>query len=50
MTLEPGDIVSTGVPMPTAQLEAGDTVEISIERLGTLRNYVVLHASKPTTD
>lgn len=47
MTLEPGDIVATGVPMPTAQLEAGDTVEISVERLGTLRNYVVLHASKP---
>jgi 2,4-diketo-3-deoxy-L-fuconate hydrolase len=47
MTLEPGDIVSTGVPMPTAQLEAGDTVEITVERLGTLRNYVVLEPSKP---
>ncbi len=47
MTLEPGDMVATGVPRPTAQLEAGDTVEISIERLGTLRNYVVLQASKP---
>ncbi len=47
MTLEPGDIIATGVPMPTAQLEAGDTVEITIERLGTLRNFVVLHASKP---
>lgn len=50
MTLEPGDIVSTGVPMPTAQLEAGDTVEVRIERLGTLRNYVVKFPSKPTSD
>lgn len=45
MTLQPGDIVATGVPMPTAQLEAGDTVEITIERLGTLRNYVVKYPS-----
>lgn len=46
MTLEPGDVVATGVPMPTAQLEVGDTVEITIERLGTLRNFVVRHASE----
>ena len=30
---------------PTAPLTAGDTVEITIERLGTLRNKVVLKAS-----
>jgi 2-keto-4-pentenoate hydratase/2-oxohepta-3-ene-1,7-dioic acid hydratase in catechol pathway len=42
MTLQPGDIVATGVPMPTAPLRAGDTVEITIERLGTLRNKVVM--------
>ena len=41
MTLLPGDIVSTGVPAPTAPLNAGDTVEITVERLGTLRNRVV---------
>ncbi len=41
MTLEPGDIVATGVPAPTAPLTPGDTVEITIDRLGTLRNYVV---------
>ncbi len=29
------------VPAPTAPLNAGDTVEITIERLGTLRNRVV---------
>ncbi len=41
MTLLPGDIVSTGVPAPTAPLNAGDSVEITVERLGTLRNRVV---------
>jgi 2-keto-4-pentenoate hydratase/2-oxohepta-3-ene-1,7-dioic acid hydratase in catechol pathway len=41
MTLQPGDIVATGVPAPTAPLVPGDTVEITIERLGTLRNRVV---------
>ncbi len=43
-TLLPGDIVSTGVPQPTVPLKEGQTVEIVIEGLGTLRNQVV---SKP---
>jgi 2-keto-4-pentenoate hydratase/2-oxohepta-3-ene-1,7-dioic acid hydratase in catechol pathway len=47
MTLEPGDIIATGVPAPTAPLTAGDTVEITIERLGTLRNRVVTVTSRP---
>jgi 2-keto-4-pentenoate hydratase/2-oxohepta-3-ene-1,7-dioic acid hydratase in catechol pathway len=42
MTLQPGDIIATGVPAPTAPLNSGDTVEITIERLGTLRNRVVM--------
>lgn len=42
MTLQPGDIIATGVPAPTAPLNSGDTVEITIERLGTLRNKVVM--------
>ena len=50
MTLEPGDIIAVGVPMPTAQLEAGDTVELYIERLGTPRNYVVKYPSDRTSD
>jgi 2-keto-4-pentenoate hydratase/2-oxohepta-3-ene-1,7-dioic acid hydratase in catechol pathway len=50
MTLEPGDIIATGVPQPTAPLEAGDTVELYIERLGTLRNYVVKYPSDRTSD
>ena len=41
MTLEPGDIIATGVPAPTVPLKPGETVEITIDRLGTLRNYVV---------
>lgn len=43
-TLLPGDIISTGVPQPTVPLEAGQTIEITVEGLGTLRNTVV---SKP---
>jgi 2-keto-4-pentenoate hydratase/2-oxohepta-3-ene-1,7-dioic acid hydratase in catechol pathway len=41
MTLEPGDIVATGVPDPDTPLAAGDNIEITVERLGTLRNPVV---------
>ena len=48
MTLEPGDIVATGVPAPTAPLVPGDTVEITIERLGTLRNRIVKKATGST--
>jgi 2-keto-4-pentenoate hydratase/2-oxohepta-3-ene-1,7-dioic acid hydratase in catechol pathway len=43
-TLLPGDIVSTGVPQPSMRFEEGQTAEIVIEGLGTLRNRVV---SKP---
>jgi 2-keto-4-pentenoate hydratase/2-oxohepta-3-ene-1,7-dioic acid hydratase in catechol pathway len=46
MTLEAGDIFQTGVPAPVVPLKAGDTIEITIERLGTLRNRVVADASK----
>jgi 2-keto-4-pentenoate hydratase/2-oxohepta-3-ene-1,7-dioic acid hydratase in catechol pathway len=44
VTLMPGDIIATGVPAPVVPLTAGDTVEITIGHLGTLRNMVV---SKP---
>ena len=49
MTLQPGDVLATGVPAPTAPLTAGDTVEITIERLGTLRNRIVTKATEPTS-
>ena len=41
MTLEPGDIVSTGVPSPSMPFAEGQTIEITIGNLGTLRSRVV---------
>ena len=48
LTLEPGDIISTGTPegigagrTPPIFLKSGDTVSISIEKIGTLTNPVV---------
>lgn len=41
MTLNAGDIILTGTPSGISRLEEGDTVEITIEGLGTLRNKVV---------
>ena len=48
MTLEPGDIVSTGTPpgvgaarTPQRFLRAGETVNIEIEKLGVLSNPIV---------
>jgi 2-keto-4-pentenoate hydratase/2-oxohepta-3-ene-1,7-dioic acid hydratase in catechol pathway len=40
MTLEPGDIIATGTPSGIGAMERGDTIEIKIEGIGTLRNYV----------
>jgi 2-keto-4-pentenoate hydratase/2-oxohepta-3-ene-1,7-dioic acid hydratase in catechol pathway len=40
MTLEPGDVVSTGTPAGVGPLMDGDTVEIEVEGVGTLRNTV----------
>lgn len=46
MTLEPGDIISTGTPVGAgiggeASLGAGDELGCEIEKIGTLRNRVV---------
>jgi 2-keto-4-pentenoate hydratase/2-oxohepta-3-ene-1,7-dioic acid hydratase in catechol pathway len=41
MTLLPGDIIATGTPGGIAPMNPGDTVEIKIEKIGMLRNYVV---------
>ena len=41
MTLEPGDLISTGTPPGVGRLEAGDVVEVDIEGIGTLRNPVL---------
>ena len=41
MTLLPGDIIPTGSPSGVGPMQPGDTVEVKIEPLATLRNYVV---------
>jgi 2-keto-4-pentenoate hydratase/2-oxohepta-3-ene-1,7-dioic acid hydratase in catechol pathway len=40
MTLLPGDVLLTGTPSGVSPLAAGDTVEVTIEGIGTLRNTV----------
>jgi 2-keto-4-pentenoate hydratase/2-oxohepta-3-ene-1,7-dioic acid hydratase in catechol pathway len=40
MTLQKGDIIATGTPSGIGALQRGDTIEIKIEGIGTLRNYV----------
>lgn len=40
MTLMPGDVIATGTPEGISQLNPGDTVEIRVEGVGTLRNCV----------
>ena len=48
MTLEPGDVIATGTGKgvgigfdPPIYLQGGDVVEVSIDRIGTLRNTAV---------
>jgi 2-keto-4-pentenoate hydratase/2-oxohepta-3-ene-1,7-dioic acid hydratase in catechol pathway len=52
-TLEPGDLIFTGTPpgvgmarKPPVWLKPGDSVEVEIDQLGTLRNFV---AAEPNT-
>lgn len=40
MTLEPGDVISTGTPAGVGPLEDGDRVEIEIDGIGTLSHSV----------
>jgi len=41
MTLFPGDLIPSGTPSGVGPLVAGDTVEVSVEGVGTLKNSVV---------
>jgi 2-keto-4-pentenoate hydratase/2-oxohepta-3-ene-1,7-dioic acid hydratase in catechol pathway len=41
MTLLPGDLIATGTPSGVGLLLAGDTVEITVQGIGTLKNPVV---------
>ncbi len=40
MTLLPGDVVATGTPAGVGPMQPGDVVEVTIEGIGTLKNYV----------
>ncbi len=40
MTLLPGDVIATGTPGGVGPMQPGDTVELKIAPIGTLRNYV----------
>jgi 2-keto-4-pentenoate hydratase/2-oxohepta-3-ene-1,7-dioic acid hydratase in catechol pathway len=37
----PGDIILTGTPSGVGPIQAGDTVEVEIEKIGVLRNPVI---------
>jgi 2-keto-4-pentenoate hydratase/2-oxohepta-3-ene-1,7-dioic acid hydratase in catechol pathway len=48
ITLEPGDVIATGTPdgvgvfrKPPVLLKGGDVYEVTVEKLGTLRNSVI---------
>ena len=41
MTLEPGDVVATGTPAGIGPMKPGDMVEVEIQDIGVLRNYIV---------
>jgi len=41
MTLEPGDIIATGTPAGVGPMKVGDRVEVQIEGIGTLSNYLI---------
>lgn len=40
ITLEPGDLISTGTSEGISELHTGDVVEAQIEKIGLLRNFV----------
>jgi 2-keto-4-pentenoate hydratase/2-oxohepta-3-ene-1,7-dioic acid hydratase in catechol pathway len=40
MTLEPGDLIATGTPPGVGTLQKGDVVEVDIEGIGVLKNFV----------
>jgi 2-keto-4-pentenoate hydratase/2-oxohepta-3-ene-1,7-dioic acid hydratase in catechol pathway len=40
MTLLPGDIIATGTPEGIGPMQRGDTIEVRIEGLDTLKNTV----------
>jgi acylpyruvate hydrolase len=59
MTLEPGDVISTGTPegvasgrkpgLPSWFLKAGDVLESEVEKVGLLRNKITAQTMKTTS-
>lgn len=41
MTLEMGDVITTGTPSGVGEMQRGDTVEVEIQGIGILRNEVI---------
>ncbi|MFX1408997.1 MAG: fumarylacetoacetate hydrolase family protein, partial [Promethearchaeota archaeon] len=42
ITLNTGDIVATGTPSGISPIKPGDTIEASIEKIGTITHRVIL--------
>ena len=42
MTLYPGDLIATGTPAGVSKLHEGDAVEVEVEDVGILKNYVTV--------
>lgn len=47
--LEPGDVIFTGTPGTTQAMKPGDTFEVEIVGVTTLRNKVVAAKGAPTS-
>ncbi len=45
LTLEPGDVISTGTPAGVGALSDGDRIEVEIEGIGTLEHEVSIRAA-----
>ncbi|MBE6511536.1 MAG: fumarylacetoacetate hydrolase family protein [Methanobrevibacter olleyae] len=41
MTLNPGDVIATGTPPGVGPMDADSIVEVTIENIGTLKNYLI---------
>jgi 2-keto-4-pentenoate hydratase/2-oxohepta-3-ene-1,7-dioic acid hydratase in catechol pathway len=41
MTLLPGDVIATGTPSGVGSMNIGDEIEVFIEGIGRLKNYVI---------
>lgn len=41
MTLNKGDVIATGTPQGVGQVKPGDSLEVKIEKIGTLKNQII---------